>query len=221
VFPVGSAAQQFAGADAGNQRAFRLRRQRRRTPQALGRHRMAIMSQVRALGLRRGEVVVTPYDPRWPELFVESADEIRRAIGTSILGVHHVGSTSVPGLCAKPILDILVSVSDLEVALSLEPALRAIGYEFRPDEAIRDRRFFRRPCGGACRTHHLSLAEPNSRHHTATLAFRDILRDQPHLAAEYAHLKLSLAKRFSRNRPAYIDAKTEFVTRVLASHGVS
>jgi GrpB-like predicted nucleotidyltransferase (UPF0157 family) len=172
-----------------------------------------------ALGLRRGEVVIVPYDTRWPQLFAESASEIREAVRSAILAVHHVGSTAVPGLCAKPILDILVSVADLEAGLALVPALEAIGYEFRPDEAIRDRHFFRRPHGGALRTHHLSLAEPGSRHHVATLAFRDALRGNPRLVDEYGRLKMSLAERFSRDRPAYIDAKTEFVTRVLAARG--
>lgn len=182
---------------------------------------MALVSQVDALGLRSGEVVVVPYDPRWSELFIECAQEIRTAVGYSVLGVHHVGSTSIPGMQAKPILDVLVSVADLNAAISLVPALEAIGYEFRPDEEIQDRHFFRRPHGGALRTHHLSLAEPNSKHHTATLAFRDILRGDPHLADDYARLKLTLAKQFSRDRSAYIDAKTKFVTRILTSYGVS
>src|SRR5881397_1135595 len=63
-----------------------------------------------ALGLKRTEVVVVPYDPRWPLLFQETSAQLRAALGPSILGVHHVGSTAVPGLCAKPILDVLVSV---------------------------------------------------------------------------------------------------------------
>lgn len=175
------------------------------------------MVEEAALGLRRGEVVVVPYDARWPQLFVAAAEEIAAAVGSSILAVHHVGSTSVPGLCAKPILDILVSVPDFEAALGCVPALEAIGYEFRPNEGIRDRRYFRRPHGGDLQTHHLSLAEPTSHHHRATLAFRDALRADPSLTDEYARLKRSLAERFPRDRPAYIDGKSAFVRNVLAS----
>jgi len=123
------------------------------------------------LGLRRGEVVVVPYDPRWPILFEEASAQLRAALGPSTLGVHHVGSTAVPG--------------------------------------------------GELRTHHLSLAEPGSRHHRVTLAFRDALRDDPELAAAYARLKLALAQRFPFDRPAYIDGKSAFVRRVLATLGLN
>jgi len=169
------------------------------------------------LGLRRGEVVVVPYDPRWPILFEEASALLKAALGPAILAVHHVGSTAVPGLCAKPILDVLVAVPHFEDATQLVAQLKPLGYEFRPEEEIPDRHYFRRPPGGERRTHHLSLAEPGSRHHTLTLAFRDALRGDPELAAEYARLKLALAQRFPRDRPAYIEGKTQFVKQVLAT----
>jgi len=169
------------------------------------------------LGLRRGEVVVLPYDPRWPMLFEEASAQLTAALGPAILTVHHVGSTAVPGLCAKPILDVLVSVPDFADATGLVAQLQVLGYEFRPEEEIPDRHYFRRPPGGELRTHHLSLAEPGSRHHRTTLAFRDALRHDPELAAAYARLKLELAQRFPRDRPAYIEGKTHFVEQVLAT----
>ncbi len=175
------------------------------------------MSDREPLGLKRGEVVVVPPDPRWPELFREAAAELRASLGQTILAVHHVGSTAVPGLCAKPILDVLVSVPDFQAARQLAPALRALGYEFRPEEEIPDRHYFRRPPGGELRTHHLSLAEPGSRHHRVTLAFRDALRRDAKLAAVYARLKLELAQRFPFDRPAYIEGKSHFVHQVLAA----
>ena len=171
------------------------------------------------LGLRRGEVVVVPYDPRWPVLFEEAAAQLRALLGPAILAVHHVGSTAVRGLCAKPILDVLVSVPDFDDARKLVTPLATLGYEFRPDEEIPDRHYFRRPPGGELRTHHLSLAEPDSRHHTVTLAFRDALRRDPKVNASYARLKLTLAQQFPRDRPAYIEGKTRFVMQVLATMG--
>lgn len=176
------------------------------------------MFVTKPLGLKRGEVVVVPYDPRWPILFEETAAELRAALGPSLV-VHHVGSTAVPGLCAKPILDVLVSVPDFDEATQLVTPLQALGYEFRPEEEIPDRHYFRRPPGGDLRTHHLSLAEPESRHHRVTLAFRDALRRDAQLAAAYARLKLALAQRFPLDRPAYIASKTGFVSEALATMG--
>jgi GrpB-like predicted nucleotidyltransferase (UPF0157 family) len=166
------------------------------------------------LGLERGTVAVVPYDPRWVGLFAEASRELVVALGASVLGVHHVGSTAVPGLCAKPILDILVSIPDFERARALAAPLAGLGYEFRPDEEIPDRHFFRRRRGGA-RTHHLSLAEPSAHHHRVTLAFRDALRADHDLANEYGALKRRLARRFPDDREAYIAGKSAFIARVL------
>lgn len=170
------------------------------------------------LGLDSGAVVVLPYDSRWPALFEQATEELRRTIGSEILEVHHVGSTAVPGLCAKPILDILVSIPGFERGVLLVPALEELGYRFRPDEEIPDRHYFCRR-NGTRRTHHLSLAEPASRYHAVTLAFRDALRSHPELASRYAALKQQLATKFPTNREAYIDGKSKFVADVLARVG--
>jgi len=172
------------------------------------------MTASEPLGLRSGTVTVVPYDARWADRFTQAAQELTGALGPAILAVHHVGSTAIPGLCAKPILDILVTIPDFERGLDLVPRLAQLGYEFRPDEEIPDRHYFRRR-RAELRTHHLSLAEPASQHHRVTLAFRDSLRADPALAMEYGALKLQLAERFPRDREAYIADKTEFVARVL------
>lgn len=177
---------------------------------------MQLVSNTEALGLRRGTVEVHPYDSRWPLIFETAAAELRTALGGSILGVHHVGSTSVPNLSAKPILDILVSVPNFEQALQLVPHIEALGYVFRGDEEIEDRHYFRRG-NDTARTHHLSLATPTSRHYIDTLAFRDALRRDAKLAAEYGDLKMTLAHRFPRDRESYINGKTDFVMGVLRS----
>jgi len=178
------------------------------------------MTVTEPLGLKRGEVVVAPYDPRWPGLFEEASADLVGASGPSLLAVHHVGSTSVPGLPAKPILDLLVSVADFDGAVQMVPTLGALGYEFCPEEEIPDRHYFRRPPGGDLRTHHLSLAEPTSWHHRAALAFRDALRGDSGLASAYAELKKNLAIRFPRDRPAYIEGKSQFIQDVLLAEGV-
>lgn len=173
------------------------------------------MKQSGSLGLESGTVVVVDYDPRWPDEFTRVARELYAAVGPAVVGVHHVGSTAVPGLCAKPVLDVLVSVPDLNASLKLVPTLEELGYEFRPDEEIPDRHYFRRR-RGPIRTHHLSLAEPTSRYYAVTLGFRDALRSDPKIAAAYCGLKRDLAKRFPRDRTAYINGKTAFIATVLA-----
>ena len=157
---------------------------------------------------------------RWVDLFEEARAELISRLGSSILSVHHVGSTSVPRLCAKPILDLLVLVQDFDEAVQLAPKLESLGYEFRPDEDVPDRHFFRRPPGGEVRTHHLSLSERGSKNERMTISFRDALRRDPDLAASYGHLKLELARRFPLDRPAYIERKSEFVSKVLAREGL-
>ncbi len=168
-----------------------------------------------ALGLESGRVRVVDYDPRWPALFIEAEREIRAALGARILGVEHVGSTSVPGLCAKPVLDLLAGVRDFDAAHALVPDLEAIGYEHRPDEDIPDRHYFRRR-QGSLRLHHLSLAEPDSHHYRVTIAFRDALRADARLAGAYAELKRELAARYPYDRTAYLDGKAAFVASVTA-----
>jgi GrpB-like predicted nucleotidyltransferase (UPF0157 family) len=167
-----------------------------------------------ALGLESGRALVVPYDRRWPGLFLEAAAEIRDALGGRILSIEHVGSTSVPGLAAKPILDLLAGVADFDAARALAPELAALGYEFRPHEEIPDRHYFRRR-EGSRRTHHLSLAEPTAAHYRDTLTFRNALRRDPQLATAYQDLKLSLARRFPRDRESYQAGKTDFVLAVL------
>ena len=168
------------------------------------------------LGLQSGTVRLVPYDPRWAVLFEQTAGELRDALGSAALAVHHVGSTAVPGLTAKPILDLLVAIPDFAHGTALVPRLGALGYEFRPHEETPDRHFFRRR-SGTTRTHHLSLAEPGSHYHRVTLAFRDALRADPDLAERYGRLKRRLADEFPRDREGYIAGKTEFVTRALAT----
>lgn len=90
------------------------------------------------LGLESGIVRLVPYDPRWPLLFEEAKGELELVLGERALGIHHVGSTAIPGLCAKPVLDLLVSVRGLGGSLALVPLLETLGYEFRPGDTIPD-----------------------------------------------------------------------------------
>ncbi len=171
------------------------------------------------LGLTSGQARVVAYDERWVLRFNEITALLRGVLGERVLAIEHVGSTSVPGLPAKPILDMVIAVPDFEKALELVPAIESLGFEFRPDEDIPDRHYFRMKMGEV-RTHHLSLAEPGSDHFRKTIAFRDALRADPALARQYAELKYDLARRYPTDRPAYLDGKTDFVLNVLRSRGL-
>jgi GrpB-like predicted nucleotidyltransferase (UPF0157 family) len=167
------------------------------------------------LGLDRTVVRVVPYRPAWAEVFAQEAARLRAVLGDRVLAIEHVGSTSVPGLAAKPILDLAASVPSLADAIGLLPALQRLGYQHKPDPEIPERIYLVKGPPER-RTHHLSLAEPGSRVWREHLLFRDALRASPALAAEYARLKLDLAQRYPTDRRAYLAGKNAFIDAVVA-----
>lgn len=164
-----------------------------------------------------GEPVrLVDYDPDWPCRFERERTALAAAIGTWITGgVHHVGSTAVPGLAAKPIIDILVGVRDLEGSRACLESLAELGYLYAPYMAA-EMHWLCKPHPSR-RTHHLHLVPTGSERYRAELAFRDRLRADGELAAEYLALKRDLARRFENDREAYTAAKSEFVRRALVS----
>jgi GrpB-like predicted nucleotidyltransferase (UPF0157 family) len=164
-------------------------------------------------------IEIRPYHPGWAHEFAKVRDELVAALQTRPLDVEHVGSTSVPGLAAKPIIDIFVPVPNLADSVALIPALQAIGFEFRPDDELPDRHYFTRTVQGL-RRHHVSLAERNSMYARNTLTFRDALRRDPVLAARYAELKMTLASEVGTRRLDYLNGKTGFILDVLQGEGV-
>lgn len=159
---------------------------------------------------------LSPYDPEWPARFERERVALEGAIGRWIVsGVHHVGSTAVPGLEAKPIIDILIGVHDLDESRQCFEPLAQLDYMYAP-YLPSQMHWFCKPHPSR-RTHHLHLVPVGSQRYCDELAFRDRLRDDPQLAAEYAALKRSLADRFADDREAYTDAKSEFVRSSLGS----
>jgi GrpB-like predicted nucleotidyltransferase (UPF0157 family) len=164
--------------------------------------------------------IVAP-DPIWLQRFAEQRDAVQAVLGTVLAGpVQHVGSTSVPGLPAKPVVDLLAPVRSLERARELVPDLSADGWLYWPDDPNGHHRlWFLRPAPEA-RTHHLQVIEADDPHASALLAFRDALRADERLRDEYAALKISLAERHPDDRNAYTEAKGDFVDRALRAAGV-
>lgn len=165
----------------------------------------------------RDTIVVDDYDDRWAALFEELARPLRGAIADLEADVDHVGSTSVPGLAAKPIIDIDVAVhaaSDVPGAIE---RLRALGYVYQGDKGIRGRHAFLWPPRAV--RHHVYVVVRGSPPHTDHLAFRDYLRAHPEVGTEYAELKRRVARRHPEDQLAYTEAKDDFVANVLrAAH---
>ncbi len=166
------------------------------------------------IGLARGIVQIVPYEETWPALFCQEAERLRFELGRAIGAIEHVGSTAVPGLSAKPIIDMMAAVVSLPAARELIPPLEQIGYEHRPDDTVPGRLFFAYGPHSS-RSYHLSLTEPDSSFWREHICFRDYLRNHPSEAADYAQLKQRLAVRFADDRNGYTAAKTEFITRIL------
>ena len=168
-------------------------------------------------------VEIVPYDPAWQEAFQEEKARIQAALGDLSLAFHHIGSTAVPELDAKPIIDIMVVVRRLEDAVACIAPLRKLGYAFIDHPQNTNRRFFRkgapRPDGrGTRRTHHLHIVEERSGSLHDHLAFRDALRASPTWRQEYAKLKAGLASQHKEDRATYSERKSAFVETVSRSY---
>ena len=165
----------------------------------------------------RGPVEIVDARPEWPLQFAQLADEITRALGDGVVRLEHIGSTAVPGLAAKPVLDLLAGAPALAVFEAAVPRLAALGFVYRAayEAQLPERRYFVRDAGLLPRVHLHGCVDggPFWRRH---LAFRDALRAQPAVAAEYAALKRTLAQRHAHDREAYTDGKTAFVDAVVA-----
>lgn len=147
-------------------------------------------------------IVIVEYDPRWPAMFERERERIRGALGVRSLAIEHIGSTAVPGLAAKPIIDILVGVrqaSDLDGCIG---PLTTIGYTYDPFPEFPERRFFRDGQMGAG-PHHVHCTRYGSDFWEDKLLFRDWLRAHPEAARDYLRLKLDLAERFGQDRERY------------------
>jgi GrpB-like predicted nucleotidyltransferase (UPF0157 family) len=164
------------------------------------------------IGLEAGTVRVASYSVEWQRLFAEEKSRLLAAVGGYVLDIQHVGSTSVPGLAAKPIIDIGIAVRSYEEAsVCVEPIVQ-LGYAYRGENGIPRRRYFER---GSPRSHHLHINEVDSRAWANQILFRDYLIQHPEIAREYAAIKMALALENPSDRDAYLVAKAPFIERVL------
>jgi GrpB-like predicted nucleotidyltransferase (UPF0157 family) len=168
------------------------------------------------LGLESGIVRLLEYDARWPGLFAAEEQRIRACCGALPLKLEHIGSTSVPGLCAKPVLDILAGRPRDAAISEYVTALGHAGYVHRGERGVPGREFFRR---GDPRAYHVHLVKEGGPLWREYLAFRDYLRAHDQAARRFANVKRGLAARFSTDREAYITAKSPHVEKILRRAG--
>ncbi len=163
-------------------------------------------------------IEVVTYDPEWVVLFAAAERELRVALAPFLVDIEHIGSTAVPGLAAKPVIDIQVGVGTLDESVEIVSALESLGYEYVPEfeDELPERRYFRRWVDGR-RTHHIHLVErSNTEWWDRHVGFRNWLRSHDDDRDRYAALKRHLAATHRHDRRAYTDAKSEFVREIEA-----
>ncbi|MBN1200361.1 MAG: GrpB family protein [Anaerolineae bacterium] len=153
------------------------------------------------------------YNPEWPKIFERENELLAGALGDHAIEIEHVGSTSVPGLRAKPIIDILLAVEAFAPLDEYKRLLEPLGYHHQSHDADDERLFFWK---GIPRTHHLHIVEYVTWEHQRHLLFRDYLRSHDEIARLYEEIKRQLTSAFRGNRPAYTKGKTAFIKSIMA-----
>ena len=159
-------------------------------------------------------VRMVPHDPNWRQEFRQEAGRISAAAGSNAVAVHHVGSTAIPGIYAKPVIDLLLVIQDLAALDEKQLEMEALGYEARGEYGIAGRRFFRRDDKHGDRTHQVHAFEDGSPQIARHLAFRDYMIAHPETAQEYSDLKRELVAQHPNDIEAYMDGKNEFIQEV-------
>ncbi len=160
-------------------------------------------------------IIVVPHNPLWPEQFRREAALISAIFGEALISIHHIGSTAIPGLSAKPVLDIMPLVRDISKVETYNRAMMDAGYQPKGEYGIVGRRFFVKG-GEADRTHHLHVYERDHSEVERHLAFRDYLAAHPDEAQEYGLLKKRLAREFRDDIDGYMAGKDSFIKGILA-----
>jgi GrpB-like predicted nucleotidyltransferase (UPF0157 family) len=154
---------------------------------------------------------IVRHRPEWKLQFADEAERIRAALGESVAAVHHIGSTAIPGIVAKPTIDILVEISELSAADQRAGAMEKIGYRAKGEFGIPQRRYFQKRNRAGASVFHVHVFQSGSPHVKRHLAFRDFLRRFPEKAAAYSRVKIKLADESGLLVDDYQDRKASFV----------
>jgi GrpB-like predicted nucleotidyltransferase (UPF0157 family) len=157
------------------------------------------------------EVRVESPDPAWPAMYEREAQLLRAALNDIDVEVHHIGSTAIRGIMAKPVIDILLEVQDLGLLDARNVSICMLGYESMGEFGIPGRRYFRKTSSEGVRTHQVHSFERGSANARRHLAFRDYMNSHADAALEYSSLKLRLARAFPDDMRAYVNGKDSFI----------
>ncbi|MCW6036785.1 GrpB family protein [Spirulina subsalsa FACHB-351] len=155
--------------------------------------------------MRKVEVVA--YNPQWGEMFVAEAEHIASVLGANVVAIHHIGSTAIPSIHAKPIIDLLVEVQDIGQVDEYNGAMERLGYQVMGEFGIVTRRYFRKENSEGVRTHHVHIFPAGSEQVQRHLMFRDYLINHPKDAQFYSKLKQDLAQQYPTDIEKYMDGK--------------
>ncbi len=170
------------------------------------------MNQV--IGLKRGTVILKKHHQEWGNAFEFERDNLQNLLGDIVLDIQHIGSTSIPGLAAKPIIDILMAVESLSIVENIRSTLEGVGYEYRENGSDDNQILFVKG-SEELRTHYLHVTEYEGLIWKNDLTFRDYLRIHPEAVSAYEQLKKELAIQYADKRESYTAGKSEFIQSIL------
>ncbi|MEO1005130.1 MAG: GrpB family protein [Cyanobacteria bacterium J06638_38] len=156
-------------------------------------------------------VEVVPHNPQWKTDFNTESRLIRAILANNLVQIHHIGSTAIPHIYAKPVIDFLVEVKDINLVTERTSEMEQLGYEAMGEFGLVGRRYFRKENPPGIRTHHVHIYEANSPEITRHLAFRDYMIAHPKDAEQYSKLKQELAIKYPQDIEGYMDGKDQFV----------
>ncbi len=168
------------------------------------------------IGLKRGTVKLLPHNRKWSEAFEKEKNFLIKEFDGLILDIQHIGSTSIPGIVAKPILDILMAVHSLSDVSKMRNKLESMGYEYRENGSDDIQILFVKGPEEK-RTHYLHITEPGGSQWQNSIGFRDYLKKNPKKAKQYSNLKIKLARQYSQDRAKYTASKESFIHETITA----
>lgn len=162
-------------------------------------------------------IEIVPPNPQWPVMFDVARSHILKKTGMYIIAIEHIGSTAVPGLWAKPTIDIMIGVQQMRVAIFCIAPLESLGYDYRRDHEalIPERRYFEKLDEFEEHTHHIHMVEKGTPFWRSHILFRDYLRAHPHARDAYSRFKIDMGMQFRHDRAGYVAAKAPFIEELM------